>query len=223
MNIMKTTAICKWTAVCVSVLMAAAAFRASADDTATTTAKPAPPPAPKQELKSYAGIVDSVDVKAHRLVLRNVMFTRSFTLGDSCTYSFLEKGAGTADNLRPGQKVAVGYQEANGVLIAGSVLQQPMRYEGTVRSIDTDKHSMVLNTGAVNRELQLGDDCTVLLRNNKSGALTDIQPGHHVLVTYDAPNGQFVARQIAQTSDRFESMAKRTGRCATSSRATTWS
>jgi Cu/Ag efflux protein CusF len=200
MNIMKNTALCSWTAVCVSVLLAAATCQASADDTATPTVKQAPRP---EHYSAYTGIVDEVNAKEHRLVLRNVMFTKTFNLGDSCTYAFLDKDARAINSLRPGQKVTVDYQNANGVLVARSVRQQPMRYEGTVRSIDLNRQTMVLNTGAVNRDVALGNDCQVTLRDDKSGALADIKPGHHVLVTYDAPHGDFVARQIAQTSDTF--------------------
>ena len=199
MNMMNTTARCVWTAVCVSALMTTTAFRASADEGAA-------PAAVKQalQLEQHTGIADSVDAKERRLVLRNVMFTKTFTLGDSCTCSFLSPDAKGIDSLRPGQKLTVGYQSLNGVRVAQSVKQIPMRYEGTVRAIDLKAHKMTLNTGAVNREMQLGSDCTVVLRGDKAGKLGDIEPGHHVLVMYDTPHGKLVARQIAQTSDTFE-------------------
>ena len=199
MNIMKTTAMCTWTAVCVSVLMATAAFRASADD---NTAPAAVKQAPEQE--QYTGIVDMVDAKERRLVMRNVMFTRTFSLGDSCTYMFLSPDAKGIDSLRAGQKVTVGYQEAGGIRVARSVKQLPMRHEGTVKSIDPQARTFTLNTGAVNREMQLAPDCTVMLRGDKPGTLADIKPGHHVQVTYDTPAGKALATQVAQTSDTFE-------------------
>jgi antitoxin (DNA-binding transcriptional repressor) of toxin-antitoxin stability system len=43
----------------------------------------------------------------------------------------------------------------------------------------------------------------VVLRNDHSGALTDIQPGNHVTVTYETLHGKPVAREIAQTSATF--------------------
>jgi bacillopeptidase F (M6 metalloprotease family) len=43
----------------------------------------------------------------------------------------------------------------------------------------------------------------VVLRNDKSGTLADVQPGHHVTVTYEIPKDKPTAREIAQTSSAF--------------------
>ena len=41
------------------------------------------------------------------------------------------------------------------------------------------------------------------MRGDKAGTVADIQPGNHVLITYEVPNGKPTAREIAQTSETF--------------------
>ena len=191
---MKTTKARNWTAVCTAVLTATAVFRASADQAA---------PAARPE-KSYTGTVISVDPKEHMLSVKGwMMFNRTFNLGDNCAYAFLENNNGTANDLRPGEKVTVSYQDAHGVLIADRVEQQPMRYEGMVKAIDPDKHTLTLHRPAWDRQLQIADDCKIVLRNEKPGTFADIHPGNHVTVTYETPGNMLTAREIAQTSIEF--------------------
>ena len=180
-------------AVGASVLTTLAAGKASADQ-ATTATKPE---------KSYTGTVVSVDPKEHVLDVKWVVLSKKFNLGESCAYTFLGKGAGTAEDLRPGQKVRVSYQNAHGVLVADRVTQEAMRSEGTVKSVNLEKHTMTLHFRALDKTFRLADDCKVVLRDAKSGTLSDVQPGHHVTVTYETPNGTATARQIAQTSATF--------------------
>ncbi len=117
---MKTTRAKNWMAVCAAVLTTTAVIRASADQ-AATAARPE---------KSYTGTVVSVAPQEHTLKTRGFLFTKKFNLGDACTYTLLDNNSGTMNDLRPGEKVTVSYQDANGVLIADRVEQQPMRYDG---------------------------------------------------------------------------------------------
>ena len=131
MKIMKTNRAIKWMAVCAAVLTATAAFRASADQPATA-ARPE---------KSYTGTVISVDPQEHVLSVKEwALSKKTFNLGDNCAYDLLfttlENNSGTANDLRPGEKVTVSYQDSHGVLIADRVEQQPMRFEGMVTAID---------------------------------------------------------------------------------------
>jgi len=43
----------------------------------------------------------------------------------------------------------------------------------------------------------------VILRNDHSGQLPDVQPGNFVTVTYETPDNKLTALQIAQTSAKF--------------------
>jgi hypothetical protein len=128
---------------------------------------------------------------------------KKFNLGDACTYAMVGQDSGTAGDLRPGQKVTVGYQDAHGVLVADRVTQQPMRDEGMVKSIDPATQTLTLDQAVMDKKFQLPTDCEVTLRGDRSGTIADIQPGNRVLITYEVPNGKATARQIAQTSQTF--------------------
>ena len=191
---MKTTAFRNWMAVCVSVLAFTATPRLLADDSAMNT----------KSDKTLTGRVLAVDAQARTLKVEPWWFaTKSFNLGTACSFSFLDNPSGAISDVHPGQRVTVRYQNASGVLVAGRVEQQPMRYEGAVKTIDPTKHTLVVHVRGADKTFQIADDCKVALHKDKSGAPVDIQPGHHVTVTYELPGNLATAHQIAQTSDTF--------------------
>ncbi|HUB86852.1 MAG TPA: hypothetical protein VMB22_03100 [Verrucomicrobiae bacterium] len=190
---MKTNSARNWLAVCAAVLTATAVFRASADQ-AATTATPE---------KSYTGTITSISPQEHTLNVRGFVFGKQFNLGAPCTYTLLDNSAGTINDLRPGEKVTVSYQDVDGVLAANHVAQQPMRYSGMVKAIDPTARTLTLHDRAMDKTFQIANDCDVMLRGGKSGSLADIQIGNHVTVTYETPNYQATADQIAQTSMEF--------------------
>jgi hypothetical protein len=190
---MKTTRSRNWMAVCAAVLTATAVFCASADQT----------PAAARPEKSYTGTVASVDPKDNTLEIKGFVLSKKFNLGAACDYVLLDKGAGTVNDLRLGEKVTVSYQDAHDVLIANRVEQQPMRFDGMVAAIDPDKHMLTLHRSVGDKELQIADDCKIVLRDEKPGTFADIHPGNHVTVTYETPSGTATAREIAQTSMEF--------------------
>ncbi len=183
-----------WLAVCIAVLTMAAVIRASAEQV-VTAAKPD---------KNYTGTVVAVDPKEHTLEVKGMWLSKKFNLGLACDYRLLDKSPGTANDLRPGEKVIVSYQNADGVLVANRVEQQPVRFEGVVQVVDPDNHSMIVRFRRVDKTFHIADECNVVLRDDKSGTLADIRAGNHVMVTYESPDGDvLVARQIAQTSVLF--------------------
>ena len=192
-EIMKAPKSQGWIAVYVAVLTMTAITRSSADQ-AATAARPE---------KNYTGTVVSVDPKENTLETKGFVLSKKFNLGVACNYTLLDKNAGTASDLRPGEKVTVNYQNADGVLVADRIEQQPMRYEGMVKAIDLNTHMLTLHVRGMDKQFQLANDCNVVLRDNKSSALADIQIGNHVTVTYETPDDKLTARQIAQTSLAF--------------------
>jgi len=189
---MKTTRSIKWMAVCTSVLTAAAMFRASADEPAAAASK---------NQKSYTGTVVSVDPNEHVLGVKGwTMLNKSFNTGNNCFFAQIDKDNAMASDLRVGEKVTVSYQDVHGVLIASRVEQEPMRFEGMVKSIDADKHTLTLHQRALDKELQMPAECKIMLRGGKAGTFADIKVGNHVTVTYETPGNTPTARQIAQTS-----------------------
>jgi Cu/Ag efflux protein CusF len=198
LKIMKTTMIKKWTAVGAAVLAASAAFRASADPSAT----------PARPERSYTGTVVSVDPQERTLrVSQWALSKKTFNLGDNCTYALLfttvENNRGTVNDLRPGEKVTISYQVSHGVLIADRIQQQPVRFEGMVKAIAPDKHTLTLHRRGLDKKLAIADGCLVVLRNEKPGTFADIHPGDHVTVTCETPGGTPTVREIAQTSLAF--------------------
>ena len=190
---MKTTSPINWMTVCAAILTATAVFRASADQ-AATAAMPE---------KSYTGTVVSVDPQENVLSVKGWLWHKGFNLGNECGYALLDNKSGTANDLRPGEKVTVSYQDAHGVLIADRVEQVPMRDEGMVKAVDPAAHTLTLHLLGLDKTFQIADDCGIVLRDDKTGSLADIQPGNHVTVTYETPDGRLTARQIAQTSIEF--------------------
>ncbi|MGH7975077.1 MAG: hypothetical protein ACREDS_14900 [Limisphaerales bacterium] len=190
---MKTITSHTWMAVCASVLTAATVATASADQAATVV----------RPEKTYTGMIVSVNPAEHTLEVRGFLFSKKFNLGDHCTYAMLEKPAGAIGDLRPGEKVAVKYQDASGVLVADGIQQEPMRYEGMVTAINPEKHTLTVHVNGMDKTFQIAEDCGVVLRDDKSGTLAEIQVGNHVTVTYETPQDKPTAREIAQTSATF--------------------
>lgn len=176
--------------------MTTAAGRALADDTSTKTI-------PAKPDKTYSGIVTAINPTERVLEVKGLLLTKKFNLGSSCTYALLNEPDATLNDLHPGQKVIVGYQNPSGVFVADRVQQEPMSYVGTVKTIDPATRTMTVHVSLGDRTFQIADDCKVMLRNNRSGTFADVQPGNHVTVIYETPNSKLTARQIAQTSVSF--------------------
>jgi len=184
----------KQTMALAAIMAATAAFTARAGQ-AVTVAGPE---------ETYTGQIVSIDPQDRTLRVKSwTLSQKEFNLGANSSYMLWGINNGTAGDLRPGQKVSVVYQDSHGVRIADRVEQRPMQYEGMVAAIDSNRHTLTLNQRGMDEPLVIADGCNVTLRDDKPGVLTDIQPGDHVTVTYETPNGGRVARQIAQTSIEF--------------------
>jgi len=186
---MKMTSIMRWSA-CV---LSAVAVAAAADQT---------PASPMKE-KRFTGKVDSVNMEEHTVTVSSLIRHRTFQLGSDCSIARWDNTGGTINDLRPGQKVMVGYQDSHGVYAADRVEQEAMRFHGVVKSIDPAQRELVMRHWDRDTKFVLAGDCTVLLHDQKNGELASIKPGDHVTVVYEAPSGPDVVRQIAQTSISF--------------------
>jgi Cu/Ag efflux protein CusF len=154
--------------------------------------------------RSYSGQVVSVDPQERTFSVKSwLLSSRQFNLGANCTFLMVGQGNDTAADLRPGQEVTVSYQVAQGVRVADRIQQRALRYEGAVAAIDQNAHSVTLHQRGFDRRIEIAPGCTVMLKNDKAGTLADIQPGDHVTITYETPNGMPVAREISQTSAEF--------------------
>jgi Cu/Ag efflux protein CusF len=186
---MKMTSIMRWSACALSAL----ALTAAADQT----------PASSVKEKQFTGKVDRVNTEEHSLTVSSMFRRRTFDMGNNCAITRWDNTAGAINDLRPGQKVMVGYQDAHGVLAADRITQEAMRFYGVVKAIDPAQRELVMRHWDRDTKLVLADDCTVLLHDQKNGDLASIKPGDHVTLVYESPSGPDVVRQIAQTSIRF--------------------
>ena len=179
-------------AVCASVLTLTA-FTAAADQV-SIAAKPD---------KTYTGTVISVNPNQSTLKVKGLLFSKNFNLGENCEYVLWNNPEGAITDLRAGEKVKVAYQDANGVLIADRIKQEPMTDQGMVKAIDPAAHTLTLRTGWVDKTIQIPDNCLVTLSGDKTGSLADVQLGYYVTVTYELPHDKPVAREIEQTGTTF--------------------
>jgi predicted RNA-binding protein len=156
--------------------------------------------------QTYSGTVKEVDLNEHIFKVEGTyLLSKTFNQGAVCTYSFLDNAAGTPDGLHAGQKVTVSYQTVDGVLVASRVVQQPLRYAGYVKSIDSNAHTVTVATGgfSLSKQFHVPDDCHVVLRGNKPGTFADILAGNYVTLTYETPSGLPSVQRIVQTSEQF--------------------
>jgi Cu/Ag efflux protein CusF len=155
--------------------------------------------------KNYTGTVANVDLKENTLDAKGFLFNKKFNLGTGCHYSFWGGQNGNESGLHPGQKVTVWYQNTDGVLVADRIEQQPMRLEGRVKSVDPAAHTLIVHEEGlgVSKQFRFAAGCKVMLRDDRFGALSDIQPGNYVALVYETPDGLPSVQQISQTSEKF--------------------
>ena len=180
------------------------ALTAVALATAITSAKADEVTRPAGPERTYNGRIMSVDAQNRTVTVKSWMLSKKeFNLGDNCAYEMVDNRNGTVTDLRPGEKVIVRYQIANGVRIIDRVSQEPVRFTGTVAEIDPTNHTLMLHKPGLDKPMELSGNCRVILKNERTGEISNIRPGDHVTVTYETPDGVPTAREIAQTSAEF--------------------
>jgi predicted RNA-binding protein len=185
-----------WLAVSVSALALASISGTAAEPVAAMSG-------PQQ---TFTGTVTAVDLTNHTLKVEGTfLLGKKFNLGTACAYSFLDYAVGTPDGLHPGEKVTVNYQDADGVLVASRVAQQPLRYAGYVKAIDPKTRTVLVASGgfSLSKKFEFADGCQVSLRGDKVGTFADIEVGNYVTLTYETPPGLPTVQRIAQTSEQF--------------------
>jgi hypothetical protein len=153
--------------------------------------------------KTSSGTIAALDAKEKVLKIRGFMFNRSFVLGDNCMLALDDKTAASLGDFRPGQKVTVSYQDADGVLVADRITLDRLFFAGEVTAIDQKSHALSVRYRGEVKSFAIADNCGVTLNDNASGKLDDIKPGSRVMVTYETPNGNWTAREIGLPSMRF--------------------
>jgi len=157
----------------------------------------------KRNGKTYSGIVTTVDAKEKTVMVKGILFNKTFNIADNCEFTLGDRKGATLDDLRAGQKVEVGYKDASGVLVANRFAQEELRYSGMVQAIDRNKHTLTLSHRGFHKTFGMPDDCKVVLRGDRRGSFEDVKAGHQVTVVYELPADSPVAREIDQTSVTF--------------------
>ena len=183
--------------VILATLLAAVVLRASAD----------PSPKIPEPGRSFTGVVTCVDTNKQVFHVKRPFWpARQFAYGGKCEmcmlYAMLQNGMGMSVDLRPGEKVTVGYQDARGVHIACRIEQQRMHVSGTVKELNAEKRRLTLHRWTLDKQMNIASDCITLLGADKAGTLADIHPGDRVDVVYETPGGAPVAWQITRTGKR---------------------
>ena len=177
-----------------AAILTMATLSSPADESSTAAAGPE---------KTYTGTVLAVHPNQQTMRVRGWFLSKDFNIGNSCEFALWGQPAGALTDLRPGEKVTVSYQASNGVWVADRVKEDLASKEGTVQAVNPTDHSITLRDHGMDKTFKIADDCAVVLRDNHSGFISDVQPGDLVTVIYDTPDGHATARQIAQTSATF--------------------
>jgi Cu/Ag efflux protein CusF len=156
-----------------------------------------------QKEKSFNGSVTAVDAPDKTISVKGFFFTRHFTTAADCKVSLEDKAVASLAELRPGERVAVRYQNAHGVLIARDIVQHDLIYTGHITAIDPAARTLTLKEGVITHNLAIAPDCAVVLKDDKWAALSSLQVGDAVQVTYEPVKGLRMARRIEQKSEMF--------------------
>ena len=188
--VMKTHAFTCWRVVWTTLFMAVV-LRVSAD----------PVPGATSQDRTYTGIVTALNTNEQILHVKRWHWpSKRFVCGKNCAitllYARLNNGVGTAANLRPGEKVTIGYRVVHGERIADRIDQQPMQLTGTVKKINPEKRLLTVHLSRSNKRLTMAPNCIITLHNGNPGTLTDVHQGDHVVITYEIPDDVPVVWQI---------------------------
>ena len=156
-----------------------------------------------QKEKTCKGIVASVDQKERTVSVKNFWGTKIFNVGDTCTVSLQDQPTAALADVRPGQAVEIGYDNAHGVLVADRIAQHNLVFTGYIFAIDSAKRTLAIKHGTFTRDFALADDCTVVIKGDNTKTLDDLKVGHTVNVVYESVNGSLQARRIEQRSPTF--------------------
>lgn len=153
--------------------------------------------------QTFTGVVTDVKVPEKVLQARGLLFSKSFVVGDDCVLTLATRKSGTLGDFHTGQKVTVSYRNVHGILVAGSVAEDPQSFAGQVTVLNLPGHSLEVQHGVTTKVFALPDACVVELSNDEKGGLNRLELGAQVTVYYEEPGGRWTAKRIEQTSLRF--------------------
>jgi Cu/Ag efflux protein CusF len=187
-----------------SVALLIAGHAVADNSTATTPSTGSTPTTPAtKKLKTFKGDVSAVLEKEKIVLVKGAVFKKTFNASANCTLSFENKPRGSWADLRPGQKVEVSYEDADGILVAQSIAQYDPDFTGYITAIDTAKRSVTVKHGRFSRNFLIPESCRVIVRGADSGSLNALKIGHTIVVDYEKRGEALLAQRIQQNSPSF--------------------
>ena len=153
--------------------------------------------------KTYESTVTGVDLEAKTVSVKGFLFSKTFHTAEPCKFSLEDKPEASLSDIRPGQKVNVRYQNAQGVLVANQIEQHDILFKGYITAIDPSQRTLVVKGRSGTRNFVVAENCGVVLNNDKFGTLENLRIGHSVSVAYESPEGDMTARRIEQKAESF--------------------
>ena len=158
--------------------------------------------------KSWSGTLTGVNARERMVTARKCFVTRTFNAGDKCAVTVVGKKEGVLGELRPGEKVIIDYQDAEGVLVANRITERPLLYQGIVEGVDARTLQLTMAGGTLHaaprhKQMQIASYCKIVLNNGKEGTATDLHPGDRVTIIYELPDGSPVAYRISKRTTEF--------------------
>jgi Cu/Ag efflux protein CusF len=158
----------------------------------------------KVKEKVFKGTVTAVNAVEKTVAIKGVWSSKTFNASDVCKVSLEDKPEAVLSDLRPGHKVQVHYQNAQGVLVAGQFTQHNQVLKGHITAIDPGKRTFVVKGSAGTRNFTVAENCNVILQDEKIGTLENLKVGHTVSVAYEEPTGKtWTAHKIEQKAETF--------------------
>ncbi len=154
--------------------------------------------------KSWCGTVVTVDPGDKTVIARDwIGLKRTYQIGDRCAVSTLDKEQASPSDLRPGEKVRIGYKEDRGVRVADRIDERRLQEEGTVQAVDVKARTVTVKASTSRTTFHLADHGDVALRSGRAGTLADIKAGDKISLIYELPDHSPVAYHIQEEYLRF--------------------
>jgi Cu/Ag efflux protein CusF len=153
--------------------------------------------------KIYEGNVTSVNASDKTVSVRGFMFTRNFHTASDCKVSLQDRGMVSLGDLRPGEEVNIRYTDDNGVLIAKNIAQHNLAFRGHITAINPGAGTILVRHGLVTHDFSLGPSYAVVMKDNKTATLNNLQLGDAVCVVFEPFHGSKMVQRIVQDSSTF--------------------
>jgi hypothetical protein len=128
---------------------------------------------------TWRGRVTAVSTRDNTITGKRLWLTETFHVGEHCAISTVNRENALLGDLSPGEKVKIRYQKAAGVLVANRIVEEALRYAGTVGRLDEKARTMTMDEAPLYQPFRapetfrIASDCKVILWNGHDGTLPE--------------------------------------------------